>query len=70
MSNTYSSSDKYNASSGQRGQAKGSASKPAAKPETHASEPSLKGTFASVMLLGGFIVASWVLVLTLFLLRN
>jgi hypothetical protein len=35
-----------------------------------AMEPSLKGTFAAVMLLGGFIAVSWALVFALFLSRN
>jgi hypothetical protein len=33
-------------------------------------EPSLKGTFLAVMLLGGFIAVSWALVFALFLSRN
>lgn len=33
-------------------------------------EPSLKGAFASVMLLGGFLVIVWVLVFALFMVRN
>ncbi|WJH37386.1 cytochrome c oxidase subunit 2A [Paenibacillus aurantius] len=33
-------------------------------------EPALKGTFAAVLLLGGFLAASWVLVFLLFLYRN
>lgn len=37
---------------------------------SHSKEPSLKGTFTAVMLLGGFIVVSWVLVFALFLSRN
>lgn len=37
---------------------------------THSKEPALKATFTAVMLLGGFIVASWALVFTLFLSRN
>ncbi|MFC0212220.1 cytochrome c oxidase subunit 2A [Paenibacillus chartarius] len=33
-------------------------------------EPSLKGTFAAVMGLGGFIIVSWVLVFLLFWARQ
>lgn len=33
-------------------------------------EPSLKGTFVSVMLLGGFLMLSWLFVFFLFLFRN
>ncbi|WP_148302657.1 cytochrome c oxidase subunit 2A [Caldalkalibacillus mannanilyticus] len=33
-------------------------------------EPSLKGAFVSVMLLGGFLVLSWVAVFYLFISRN
>ncbi|KIL40941.1 hypothetical protein SD70_09865 [Gordoniibacillus kamchatkensis] len=46
-----------------------SASRPGDK-TAETKEPSLKGTFIAVMLLGGFIIASWVLVLALFLSRN
>ncbi|MFC3768496.1 cytochrome c oxidase subunit 2A [Paenibacillus sp. GCM10012303] len=34
------------------------------------SEPSLKGTFAAVMLLGGFIAVTWLAVFVLYLARN
>ncbi|GAX88510.1 cytochrome c oxidase subunit 2A [Effusibacillus lacus] len=37
---------------------------------TEEKEPSLKGTFASVMLLGTFIALSWLGVFFLFLSRN
>ena len=40
---------------------------PATEP---ANEPSLKGTFASVMLLGGFILASWLGAFILFMVKN
>jgi hypothetical protein len=40
-----------------------------AKPHTE-KEENLKGTFASVMLLGGFLAVSWLLVFILFLTRN
>ncbi|MEW9702193.1 cytochrome c oxidase subunit 2A [Paenibacillus sp. SI8] len=33
-------------------------------------EPALKGTFAAVMLLGAFLVISWVAVFVLFLVRQ
>ncbi|UUZ85017.1 cytochrome c oxidase subunit 2A [Paenibacillus sp. P26] len=33
-------------------------------------EPSLKGTFASVLLLGAFVAATWVLVFVLFISRG
>lgn len=33
-------------------------------------EPSLKGTFVSVMLLGAFILLSWIGVFVLYLVRN
>ncbi|MNH98755.1 hypothetical protein D3C73_515020 [compost metagenome] len=33
-------------------------------------EPSLKGTFAAVMLLGGFLLISWLAVFILFLARQ
>jgi hypothetical protein len=33
-------------------------------------EPSLKGTFVSVLLLGGFIAISWIGVFALFIARN
>lgn len=44
------------------------------KPETKQAgtetEHSLKGTFASVMILGAFIIVAWVLVFVLFMARN
>lgn len=40
------------------------------KPDDRKEEPSLKGTFASVMLLGAFIVLTWALVFALFIARN
>lgn len=43
-------------------------SKPVEKPT--AKEPSLKGAFASVMILGGFLLLSWVLFFWLFLERQ
>jgi hypothetical protein len=43
------------------------ATEPANEP---ANEPSLKGTFASVMLLGGFILASWLGAFILFMVKN
>jgi hypothetical protein len=36
----------------------------------HREEHSLKGTFVSVMLLGGFLVLSWLSVFILFIFRN
>ncbi|WP_027091311.1 hypothetical protein [Cohnella thermotolerans] len=36
----------------------------------NAGEPSLKGTFASVMLLGAFLVVTWVSVFVLYVHRN
>jgi hypothetical protein len=39
------------------------------KPHTE-KEESLKGTFASVMLLGGFLAVTWLFVFILFLVRN
>ncbi|MDT9723466.1 cytochrome c oxidase subunit 2A [Xylanibacillus composti] len=35
-----------------------------------AKEPTLKGTFVSVMILGGFLAVSWLLVFFLFLARQ
>lgn len=40
------------------------------KPDERKEEPSLKGTFASVMLLGAFIVLTWIGVFALFMARN
>ncbi|CAM3428613.1 cytochrome c oxidase subunit 2A [Marinicrinis lubricantis] len=40
------------------------------KKQIETEEPSLKGTFVSVMLLGGFLILSWVLVFMLFIARN
>lgn len=39
------------------------------KIETGEEEESLKGTFISVMLLGGFLIVTWVGVLILYLIR-
>ncbi|TMV47636.1 cytochrome c oxidase subunit 2A [Paenibacillus mesophilus] len=36
----------------------------------HGSEPSLKGTFAAVMLLGAFLLVSWLGVFVLYMARN
>lgn len=36
----------------------------------HREEHSLKGTFVSVMMLGGFLVLSWLSVFILFIFRN
>lgn len=38
--------------------------------DPHPQEESLKGTFASVMLLGGFLLVTWLLVFFLYLARN
>ncbi len=40
------------------------------KPEDKKEEPALKGTFASVMLLGAFIVLTWIGVFALYMARN
>ncbi|TCZ67523.1 cytochrome c oxidase subunit 2A [Paenibacillus albiflavus] len=40
------------------------------KPSRKDSEPSLKGTFASVMIVGGVILITWVLVFLLFIHRT
>jgi len=40
------------------------------KPDENKEEPALKGTFASVMLLGAFIVVTWIGVFALFMARN
>ncbi|WP_426448838.1 cytochrome c oxidase subunit 2A [Paenibacillus sp. S-38] len=46
-------------------------SRPAAGPwEGEHQEPSLKGTFAAVMLLGLFLILTWAGVFTLFMGRN
>ncbi|MEB3103742.1 hypothetical protein [Ferviditalea candida] len=42
----------------------------ASSPETTDKEPVLTGTFASVMILGGFLLLSWVIVFIIFLVRN
>lgn len=39
-------------------------------PETAKEEPILTGTFVSVMILGGFLLLSWIFVFILFLVRN
>jgi len=39
------------------------------KQESHHEEPNLKGTFISVMFVGGFIVISWLVVFIIFLMR-
>jgi len=36
----------------------------------HEAGESLRGSFASVMILGGFIIVSWALVFLLFIVRN
>ncbi|WP_245954287.1 cytochrome c oxidase subunit 2A [Paenibacillus flagellatus] len=47
------------------------AGKPAkAREQRRDAEPSLKGTFASVMLLGGFLLVTWLAVFALYLIRN
>lgn len=40
------------------------------KQAQHRDEPELKGTFASVMMLGGFLIVSWLLVFAIYLIRN
>jgi outer membrane lipoprotein SlyB len=44
--------------------------KPVQGKEKQQNEPGLKGTFAAVMLLGGFLIVSWLGVFILFLVRS